>query len=78
MIIFNFFKGSKKLDENENLFDEISNLFNLNIEQINNDILFQRSKLKSVRNKLVDFSFNKLQNRNLVTHFFILFISDYI
>lgn len=73
MIIFNFFKGSKKLDENENLFDENSNLFNLNIEQINNDILFQRSKLKSVRNKLVDFSFNKLQNRNLVTHFFYSF-----
>jgi hypothetical protein len=63
-------KTIKKLDENEDLFDENSNLFNLNIEQINNEILFQRSKLKSIRNKLVDSSFNKLNNRNLVRSIF--------
>lgn len=45
--------------------DENTNLFQLNIETINNEIINNKSRLKAVRNSLIDVDFNK-RNRTQV------------
>lgn len=45
--------------DDQDYFDENSNLFSSNIEAINNEIITNKSRLKAVRNSLVNYEFSK-------------------
>lgn len=73
-----FFSVIKKKIVKEDLddfdyFDENSNLFNSNINLINNDLMTNKSRLKAVRNSLSEFPSQRLKRRKVKLLIFFIF-----
>ena len=73
-------ESRKDMETNEDFFDENSNLFTSNMNNVNNELSIHKGKLKSIKNSLADLpsyrvNTAKVTVQNVVVDVFFLIIT---